>query len=168
MPGPSFCWGPALKGPRSPSSSCSSTPGQAGQDRCGCAARAPPPPPRAHPIYPTHPTHGSRTFPPLCTAHAPRCTLRLHLTPFCPRVRRSSILPSYLDQGRGWRADAARRRRRGPCGPGRRLGARMGGGGGSLGVRRGSSKAGRLAHKKIDGYSGRIFFLCDLWTNPMM
>ena len=33
MPGPSFCWGPALEGPRSPSSCRSSTPGQAGRDR---------------------------------------------------------------------------------------------------------------------------------------
>ena len=92
--------------------------------------------PCARPSHPAHPTHGSRTFPPPCTAHAPPCTPRFHLTPYCPRVRRSSILPFYLDQGRCRRAEAARRRRRGPCGPGGRLGARGGRGrarGGALG-----------------------------------
>ena len=50
-----------------------------------CAERAPQPPP-ARPSHPAHPTHGSRTFPPPCTAHAPPCTPRFHLTRFCPCV----------------------------------------------------------------------------------
>ena len=67
MPGPSFCWGPELEGPRSPSSSRSSTRGQAGRDRRGCAARAPPPPPAR--ISSTPPT--PRTDPALFRRLAP-------------------------------------------------------------------------------------------------
>ena len=46
------------------------------------APPAPPTPPCACPSHPARPTHGSRTFPPPCTAHAPPCTPRLHLTPY--------------------------------------------------------------------------------------
>ena len=107
----------ALLGPRRRGEHARSTRG---------APSARPNPPCARPSHPSRPTHGSRTFPPPCTAHAPPCTPRFHLTPFCPCVRGGSILPFYLDQGRGRRAEAARRRRRGPCGPGGRLGAQGG------------------------------------------
>ena len=73
-PGPSFCWGPALEGPTSPSSSRSSTPGKVDEIDARCAARAPcpplqaPQPPRAHPTHqfrrlapPTHRLHASQS-----------------------------------------------------------------------------------------------------------
>ena len=100
------------------------------------APSARPSPPCASPSHPARPTHGSRTFPPLRTAHAPPCTPRFHLTPFSPCVHRSSMLPFYLDQGRGRRAEAAQRLRGGPCGPGGRLGAQGGRGGGRWGAPR--------------------------------
>ena len=128
------------------------------------APLAPPLPPRAHLIHPTHPTHGSRTFPPPCTAHAPPCTPRLHLTPFCPRVRRSSILPFYLDQGRERRAEAARRRRRGPYGPGGRFGAQGGGGGGRWGCAEAPPRRQARLKKRVATVGD--FFLCHLWANP--
>ena len=57
---------------------------------------APNDPPHPHPCvrpsHPARPMHGSRTFPRPCTAHAPPCTPRFHLTPLCPSVRRSSML----------------------------------------------------------------------------
>ena len=138
--GSSFCWGPSLEGPTSPSSSRSSMPGHADRDRRE-VRRARHPPPCARPSHPARPTHGSRTFPPPCTAHAPPCTPRFHLTPYCPRVRRSSISPFCLGQGRVRRAEAARRRWHGPCGPGARLCALGGSVGGALGVRRRASRA---------------------------
>ena len=51
------------------------------------------------------------------------------------------MLPFYLDQGRGRRAEAAQRLRGGPCGPGGRLGAQGGRGGGALGRAAATSKA---------------------------
>ena len=122
------------------------------------APSARPSPPCASPSHPARPTHGSRTFPPPCTAHAPPCTPRFHLTPFCPCVRRSSILPFYLDQGRGRRAEATRRRRCGPCGPGGRLGAHGGVGGGRWVCAEAPPRWGALS-TKMDGYSGGIFFM---------
>ena len=88
MPGPSFCWGPELEGPRSPSSSRSSTRGQAGRDRRGCAARAPPPPPRAS--HPPHPPHAR--IPHFSAAlHRPRAALHASLAPH-------SLLPSCAQE----------------------------------------------------------------------
>ena len=87
----------------------------------GCASRAPHPPCTQDPTStPPAPTHRSRTFPPPCTAHAPPCMPRLHLTPFCPRARRSSSLPVHLTrvEGGAARSEAMRRRRGGPRGPG--------------------------------------------------
>ena len=46
------------------------------------------------------------------------------------------MLPFYLDQGRGRRAEAAQRLRGGPCGPGGRLGAQGGRRGGRWGAPR--------------------------------
>ena len=54
-PGPSFCWGPALEGPTSPSSSCSSTPSKLDKIDAGCAARAPCTPPARAPATPRAP-----------------------------------------------------------------------------------------------------------------
>ena len=92
-PGSSFCWGPALQGSTSPSSSWSSTPGQAVQDRRE-VRRAPPHPPCALARVPATP-RAPRTEP----AHVPAALHRPHLartpactsTPLCPRVRRCSI-----------------------------------------------------------------------------
>ena len=109
-----------------------------------CAEHALEPPLRAPHIHPARPTHGSRTFPPLCTTHAPPCTPRFHLTPFCPCLRRDSMLPFYLDQGRGRCAEAARQRRGGPSGQGGRLSAQ----GGSWGGAAATSKAAGLGPKK--------------------
>ena len=53
--GPSFCWGPALEGPTSPSSSCSSTPSKLDKIDAGCAARAPCTPPARAPATPRAP-----------------------------------------------------------------------------------------------------------------
>ena len=123
MPGPSFCWGPELEGPRSPSPSRSSTWGRADRDRRRVRrSRAPAPPARVTCTTPT-----TRTDPAPSRSLAPptRRLARVACTspPLAPRVRRSSTLPFYLDQGRGRRAEAARRRRGGPCGLGARLGA---------------------------------------------
>ena len=146
MPGPSFCWGPELEGPRSPSSSRSSTRGQAGRDRRGCAARAPPPPPTRNPSTPptprTDPAPSRRFAPPTrrvarfaCTS--PPSALVCAGAQFCPptSTRVGGGAPMRRDGGA-----AARVGREGAWEPGW-------GAGGSLGVRRGSSKAGRLAHK---------------------
>ena len=57
------------------------------------------------------------------------------------------MLPFYLDQGRGRRAEAAQRLRGGPCGPGGRLGA-QGGRGGGVGARRGHLQGGQRWAKK--------------------
>ena len=54
-PGPSFCWGPALEGPTSPSSSCSSTPSKLDKIDAGCAARAPCTTPARAPATPRAP-----------------------------------------------------------------------------------------------------------------
>ena len=68
MPGPSFCWGPALEGPRSPSSSRSSTPGQAARDRREVRrSRSPPTPariPSSPPAPRTDPAPSRRLAPP--------------------------------------------------------------------------------------------------------
>ena len=55
-PGPSFCWGPALEGPTSPSSTRSSTPGKVDEiDTPGAPLVRPPPCKRlSHPARPTH------------------------------------------------------------------------------------------------------------------
>ena len=127
-------------------------------------AELPPHPPCARPSHPARPTHGSRTFPPLRTAHAPPCTPRLHLTPVCPRVRRSSILPFYLDQGRERCAEAARRRRRGPYGPGGRFGAQGGCGGGRWGCAEAPPRRQARLKKRVATVGD--FFLCHLWANP--
>ena len=92
-PGSSFCWGPALQGSTSPSSSRSSTLGQA--DRARCEVRQPPtpPPPCARTSHPTCPTHGSRTFRPPCILPTRRLHPRIQPTPSAALVRRSSSLP---------------------------------------------------------------------------
>ena len=92
-PGSSFCWGPALQGSTSPSSSRSSTLGQA--DRARCEVRQPPtpPPPCARTSHPTCPTHGSRTFRPPCILPTRRLHPRIQPTPSAALVRRSSTLP---------------------------------------------------------------------------
>ena len=126
-PGSSFCWGPELQGSTSPSSSWSMTPRRAGQDqRKVRRARAPAPP-----CAPQPPRPPNARIPHLpATLHRPRAAALHTSLPPHPRlplcVRRRSILPFYLDQGRGRRAEAARRRRRRPCGPGGRLGAQGG------------------------------------------
>ena len=55
-PGPSFCWGPALEGPTSPSSTRSSMPGKVDEiDTPGAPLVRPPPCKRlSHPARPTH------------------------------------------------------------------------------------------------------------------
>ena len=123
-----------------------------------CAEHALEPPLRAPHIHPARPTHGSRTFPPLCTTHAPPCTPRFHLTPFCPCLRRDSMLPFYLDQGRGRCAEAARQRRGGPSGQGGRLSAQ----GGSWGGAAATSKAAGLGPLNKGHRTGTILFL-KLW-----
>ena len=163
MPGPSFCWGPELEGPRSPSSSRSSTRGQAGRDRRGCAARAPPPPPRAS--HPPHPPHAR--IPHFSAAlHRPRAALHASLAPHsllpsCAQELNFALLPRPGSRAarRGGAAAAAR-----PVRAGRALWRPRGWRGGSLGVCRGAAKAAGPAQKK-GGYSGR-FFLCHLWANP--
>ena len=92
-PGSSFCWGPALQGSTSSSSSRSSTLGQA--DRARCEVRQPPtpPPPCARTSHPTCPTHGSRTFRPPCILPTRRLHPRIQPTPSAALVRRSSSLP---------------------------------------------------------------------------
>ena len=92
-PGSSFCWGPALQGSTSPSSSRSSTLGQA--DRARCEERQPPtpPPPCARTSHPTCPTHGSRTFRSPCILPTRRLHPRIQPTPSAALVRRSSTLP---------------------------------------------------------------------------
>ena len=72
-PGPSFCWGPALEGPTSPSSSCSSTPSKLDKIDAGCAARAPCTPPARAPATPPAPRADPtpsrrRALTPLCSA----------------------------------------------------------------------------------------------------
>ena len=146
MPGPSFCWGPELEGPRSPSSSRSSTRGQAGRDRRGCAARAPPPPPRAS--HPPHPPHAR--IPHFSAAlHRPRAALHASLAPHPLSPSRAQELNLALLPRTGSRAscrgDAAAAVR--PVWAGRALGRPWGGRWGSLGVCRGASKVGRLEHK---------------------
>ena len=68
IPGPSFCWGPELEGPRSPSSSCSSTPGQAARDRREVRRSRSPPTPAGIPSSPpaprTDPAPSRRLAPP--------------------------------------------------------------------------------------------------------
>ena len=71
--GPSFCWGPALEGPTSPSSSCSSTPSKLDKIDAGCAARAPCTPPARAPATPPAPRADPtpsrrRALTPLCSA----------------------------------------------------------------------------------------------------
>ena len=136
-PGSSFCWGPVLQGSTSPSSSRSSTLGQADRARC---ANPPPPLPLAR---------APATLPAPRTDPAPSrrlaCTSRFNLTPFCPCVaqedqccpststkveggaprRRGGGAASAPDKGRGRRSEAMRRRRGGPRGP-EELRARLG------------------------------------------
>ena len=94
--------------------------GQAGRDRRQVRRPRARNPPCARRSHPSHPTRRPRIFPTLCTPLAPLACLvpRSHPTPFCPHVRRCSISPFYLGQGRGWRVEASRRWRSGPCGPG--------------------------------------------------
>ncbi len=81
-PGSSFCWGPVLQGSTSPSSSRSSTLGQA--DR---ARRLVPPPPPLRAPQPPFPPHARIPHLP-AALHRPRVTwhtsLALHSPPFLP------------------------------------------------------------------------------------
>ena len=70
-PGPSFCWGPALEGPTSPSSSLFDA-GQVDEIHARCAARAPcPPPARASATPPAPRTDSAALHCPhfACTPH---------------------------------------------------------------------------------------------------
>ena len=132
--------------------------GQAGRDR-GWVRHSLPRNPHARAVA-TPPTHAPTPHLP-AVLHRPSsayCIPHNHLTPICPRVRRSSISPFCLGQGRVRRAEAARRRWHGPCGPGARLCALGGSVGGALGVRRRASRAASPAQKK-DDHGGRIFVL---------
>ena len=129
-PGPSFCWGPALKGSTSPSSSFFYAPGKVEVNeihrRQVRRPRALPTPARASATPPrADPAPSRRLAPPERHFHAshPRYSL-LHSC-----LRRSSILLFYSAQGRWWRTEAGRRPRRCPYGPGGRLVTRGGGGG---------------------------------------
>ena len=167
MPGSSFCWGPELEGPRSPSSSRSSTPGQAGRDRRGCAARAPPPPPTRIPSTPHIPRTDpapSRSFAPptrrvarfACTS--PPSALVCAGAQFCPptSTRVGGGAPMRRDGGA-----AARVGREGAWEPG------WGAGGDRWGCVEAPPRRGAWHIKKSMATVGG-FFLCDLWTNPMM
>ena len=103
-PGPSFCWGPALEGPTSPSSTRSSMPGKVDEIDTPGAPLVRPPPLQA----PQPPRSPHAPIPPPCTTHASLARLTTASPPLCDRVRRSSTLPFYLDQSRGWRVNATR------------------------------------------------------------
>ena len=127
-PGPSFCWGPALKGSTSPSSSFFYALGKVEVDKIHrrqvLRSRALPTPARASATPPrADPAPSRRLAPPERHFHAshPRYSL-LHSC-----LRRSSILLFCSAQGRWWRTEAGRRPRRCPYGPGGRLGTRGGG-----------------------------------------
>ena len=162
-PGSSFCWGPELQGSTSPSSSWSTTPRRAGQDqRKVRRSRAPAPP-----CAPQPPRPPNARIPHLpATLHRPRAALHTSLPPhpllpLC--VRRRSILPFYLDQGRGRRAEAARRRRRGPC-AGREAAWVPRGGEGAGGARRRHLQGGqRWARKGHRTPVVSSFKHCDLF-----
>ena len=70
------------------------------------------------------------------------------------------MLPFYLDQGRGRRAEAAQRRRGGPCGRGGAWAPR-GGEGGGVGARRGHLQGGwrwaKMGHRILI-----VFFSSDV------
>ena len=111
------------------------------------APLAPPlPPPRA--THPPHPPHARIPHLP-AALHRPRAALHASLAPHpllpsCAQELNSALLPRPGSRvARRCGATAASR----PVRAGRALGSPDGGRGGSLGVRRGSSKAGRLAHK---------------------
>ena len=122
-PGPSFCWGPALEGPTSPSSSLFDA-GQVDEINARCAARAPCPPLRAP--QPPRPPHAP--IPPPCTAHTSLARLTT-ASPLCTRAQELdfALLPRLpRPESRVARQDdavAARRRRHGPRGPCERSGA---------------------------------------------
>ena len=91
------------------------------------------------------------------------CMPRSHPTPFALMCVGAQFRPFYLGQGRGWRVEASRRWRRGPCGPG---GARanrgwpvgLAAGGGTTPPMRG--------RRAVKAWLQWFFFSCHLWENP--
>ena len=105
-PGPSFCWGPALEGPTSPSSTRSSTPGKVDEiDTPGAPLVRPPPCKRlSHPARPTH--RFRRLAPPTLRLHASQPP-HLHCALVCPGAQLRPFNSTRVEGG------ASRRRRRG-------------------------------------------------------
>ena len=102
-------------------------------------AELPPHPPCARPSHPARPTHGSRTFPPLCTAHTSLARL-LAPQPLCALVCADAQFSPLTST----RVDGDASRRRGGGGGGSRgPRGRPGEGEGGDGARR-----GRLHHKE--------------------
>ena len=142
MPGPSFCWGPALEGPRSPSSSCVLRRlDKPAEIDARCDARAPHPPLLAS--HPPHPPHAPIPHLP-AALHRPRAALHASLAPHplwpsCAQELNVALLPQPGSRAarRGGAAVAAR-----PVRAGRALGCPGGGEAGRyLVVRRGASLA---------------------------
>ena len=169
MPGPSFCWGPELEGPRSPSPSRSSTWGRADRDRRRVRrSRAPAPPARVTcttPTTRTDPAPFRRLAPPMRRLARVACTS----PPLALVCAGAQLCPSTSTRVEG---GAPRRRGGGGLVRAGREGAwaPMGGSGRVVGGRCGCAEAPQrwgARSTKIDGHS-EGFFLCHLWTNPMM
>ena len=160
MPGPSFCWGPALEGPRSPSSSRSSTPGQAARDRREVRrSRSPPTPariPSSPPAPRTDPAPSRRLAPPTRRLARVACTS----PPLALVCAGAQLCPSTSTRVEG---GAPRRRGGGGLVRAGREGAwaPMVGSGRVVGGRWVCAEApprwGALS-TKMDGYSGGIFY----------
>ena len=103
------------------------------------APSSPPHPPCARPSHPARPTHGSRTFPPLCTAHTSLARL-LAPQPLCALVCADAQFSPLTST----RVDGDASRRRGGGGA-----ARVGRAGAQGRVRGGDgARRGRLHHKE--------------------